>query len=112
MIKQILKIGEVLGTEIRTRKTIEDFGQTLQEDSQYLFDMQGVESISRSAADELFNLIERSHQIILVNMTDFVQKMFDIVAVGRFTPRQLQHSDVEVTYCPDMKSLSQCLNAL
>ncbi len=112
MNKQILKIKDILGTEIRTRRTIEVFAQTLQEDCQYLFDMEGVDSLSRSAADELYNLIESSHHILLVNMSDFVQKMFDIVAVGRFSPRQLKLSDVDVTYCHDMKSLTRCLNAI
>lgn len=112
MNKQILKIKDLIGTEIRTRRTIEEFGQTLYKENQYLFDMEGVESISRSAADELYNLIEASHQIILVNMTDFVQKMFDIVAVGRFTPRQLKINDVNVTYCPDLESLTHCLETI
>lgn len=112
MNKQIVKIKDLLGTDIRTRSMIEVFSQSLQKESHYLFDMEGVETISRSAADELYNLIEDSHHILLVNMSDFVQKMFDIVAVGRFSPRQLKNNEVNVTYCPDMESLSKCLNTI
>lgn len=91
---------------------IEQFAQTLVAEDEYLLDMDQVEFISRSAADELYNLMEERGHIILVNMSDFVQKMFDTVAIGRFNPRNLQIKDVPVTICPDMESLSHCLKAI
>lgn len=111
-MKQVLFIKDKLGIEIRTRITIERLSKELNADSDYLFDMSGVEFISRSAADEIYNLIEERGHIILVNMTNFVQKMFDAVVVGRFAKRNLRVTDVPVTYCEDMDSLSRCLQSI
>lgn len=111
-MKQVLLLKDKLGIEIRTRVIIERLSTELNDDSDYLFDMAGVEFISRSAADELFNLIEERGHIILVNMTNFVQKMFDAVAVSRFAKRNLCVTDVPVTYCEDMDSLSRCLQSI
>lgn len=91
---------------------IEQFAQTLVPEDEYLLDMDQVEFVSRSAMDELYNLMEERGRVILVNMSDFVQKMFDTVAIGRFKPRNLQIKDVPVTHCEDMDSLSRCLKAI
>lgn len=111
-MKHILRIKDILGCEVRTRMLIEKFAQTLNPEDDYLLDMDQVEFISRSATDELYNLLEERGHIILVNMSDMVQKMFDTVAIGRFNPRNLQIKDEPVTNCDDMESLSRCLKAI
>lgn len=111
-MKQVLLLKDKLGIEIRTRIIIERLSEELTPNTDYLFDMSGVEFISRSAADELFNLINERGHIILVNMSSFVQKMFDAVAVGRFANRNLSITDIPVTYCEDIDSLSQCLKSI
>lgn len=111
-MKKILNIKDILGSEIRTRSLMENFSNTLEQSTEYLFNMEGVSFISRSAADELYNIVQEKEHVVIVNMTDFVQKMYDIVAIGRFKPRELKNVDVPVTYCQDMDSLSECLKAI
>lgn len=111
-MKQVLLLKDKLGVEIRTRIIIERLSKELNSNTEYLFDMSGVEFISRSAADELFNLIDERGHIILVNMCSFVQKMFDAVALSRFANRNLSITDVPVTYCEDIDSLSRCLKSI
>lgn len=72
-----------------------------------MFDMSGINMISRSAADELYN-ITLSHHVEIVHMTPFVQQMYDAVKLGRFQPRQHLSNDVEFIECTDLRLLSTC----
>ena len=55
-MKQFVKMKDISGEAIHTRLVVEQFRDTLSADNEYLIDMDGVERISRSAADELYNL--------------------------------------------------------
>lgn len=109
-MKKILNIKEYCGSELRTRQMVEHLAQTLQNDIDYLFDMSGVEQISRSAADELYTITHERH-IEVINKTPFVQKMLDAVILGRFQPREKSVSETPIIHCTTMSSLSQCLMA-
>ena len=109
-MKQILKIADLCGTELRTRQMMENFAQTLKMEDEYIFDMQGVEQISRSAADELYNIIH-TFKAEVIGAQTFVQKMLDAVVLGRFKPRELHISDTPIIHCPTMSSVSKCLKA-
>lgn len=108
-MKHIIKISDKLGGEISTRLMIEDFAKTLTKEDEYLFDMSGVSFISRSAADELFNISFCDYHVVLANMESFVQKMMDVVSVSRFKPRDLKQEDVEIIHCKTIKDLSDSL---
>lgn len=108
-MKQILKIADTFGTEFRTRSLVERLGNTLSHEDEYLFDMTGINMISRSAADELYNLIQ-SYNIKIVHVEPFVQQMLDAVTVGRFMPRVHPNTDIEFIKCPDIKSLQEFLS--
>ncbi len=107
-----LKIKDIYGSEIRTRRTMEEFAHTLILENSYLLDFTGVEQISRSAVDELCNIISDHGSIHTVNMTPFVQKMFDTVLISRFSPRVRTKSTSEVIRCSTMQELSQCFSEL
>ena len=107
-MKHLLKIAEVLGTELRTRSLMEWFAATLNANDEYMLDMSGVEIISRSAADELYTITNMYH-VEIIWMTSFVQQMYDAVKLGRFQPRQHLSNDVTFIKCTDIHSLTACL---
>lgn len=107
-MKHLLNIASQFCTEFRTRSLVERLGASLVSGDEYMFDMSGIEMISRSAADELYN-ITMSHHVEIIHMTPFVQQMYDAVKLGRFQPRQHLNGDVEFIHCPDLPSFSACL---
>lgn len=104
-MRHLLKIADQFGTEFRTRSLVERLGASLVAEDEYMFDMSGIELISRSAADELYN-ISMSHHVEIIHMAPFVQQMYDAVKLGRFQPRQHLSSDVEFIQCKDLHTLS------
>lgn len=105
MSKIILKIKDIYGPEIRTRRTMEDFAKTLSPNNSYLLDFEGIDQISRSATDELCNIINDHSSVQTVNMSPFVQKMFDTVLISRFSPRERSHSTSEIIRCNTIEDL-------
>lgn len=103
-MKQILHLKELYGSQIRTRQLVEQLAQTLNENNQYLLDMEGVEVLSRSAADELCTIKQRGN-IEIVNASSFVQKMLDVVTISRFLPRQRQEKGyTQIIECKTIES--------
>ena len=78
---------------------MERLAATLQPENEYLLDMIGVEQISRSAADELYNITHRNIQVDLINLEPFVEKMLSAVTRGRFLPRQHTAGDMSIIHC-------------
>lgn len=110
-MKQVIKIKEVLGPALHTRAMVESFVSGLSVDNEYLLDMEGVEQISRSAADELYNLENGNIKVHIINMSEFVAKMMDIVTKGRFLPRERQNGKSNIIYCPTIQSAIDALNS-
>lgn len=108
-MKNIIKIAERIGTEISTRRMVELFERDLSHDDEYLFDMSGVSFISRSAADEIYNIAYCDYHVVLANMEPFVKKMMDVVSVGRFSPRKHDDERLKVIHCKDVETLSKLL---
>ncbi|MBO7565938.1 MAG: hypothetical protein J6T60_02420 [Bacteroidales bacterium] len=111
-MKQIVKLSEHFGSKIHIRAQVEAFAKTLLPENSYLLDFSGVETVSRSVADEFYTLAHSDKNIELYNMGDFVRKMYDAVTYGRFMPRKLQHSFDEIIVCPDMDTLHRHLVAV
>ena len=104
-MKQIIKIKEQYGAELHTRQMIERLSASLSAENAYLLDMCGVEQISRSAADELYNLTHSELQVDLINVEPFVEKMLSAVTLGRFMPRQRTTNDIPIVNCPTIGSV-------
>ena len=98
-MKQIINIQEQYGTELHTRQMMERLAASLNPDNAYLLDMRGVEQISRSAADELYNLTHSTMQVDMINVEPFVEKMLSAVTLGRFLPRQHTSTDIPIIHC-------------
>ncbi len=85
-MKQIINIQEKFGAELHTRQMVERLAASLNAADSYLLDMSGVMQISRSAADELYNLTHGDMSVDLINVEPFVEKMLSAVKLGRFLP--------------------------
>ena len=109
-MKHIIKIQEHIGAELHTRQTIEKLASSLKAEDAYLLDMSGVEQISRSAADELYNLTHGPIHVEMINVEPFVEKMLSAVTLGRFIPRQHTANDVTIVKCPTIGSVLQQLS--
>ncbi|MBR5434105.1 MAG: hypothetical protein IK117_06695 [Bacteroidales bacterium] len=104
-MKHILKMKDLYGSEIRTRAVMEQFATTLQNGDEYLLDMQGVELISRSAADELYNILHGTKNVEIINQSEFVAKMMDAVTLGRFQPRNRSVGKTPIIVCNDLNAI-------
>lgn len=110
-MKHIIKMTERYGKELRTRQLIEQFAATLNTEDEYLLDMTDIEVISRSAADELYNLTHDMN-VEVINMCSFVQRMYDAVTLGRFKPRELRQSGTPIVQCKTIDDVVNFLNAI
>ena len=109
-MKHILKLQEQYGSELRTRLMMERLSASLNCEDEYLLDFQGIEQISRSAADELYNLLHSEKHVVTIHISPFVQKMMDAVTLGRFLPRQ-RPDTTPIIHCATFQSVTQALMA-
>ena len=110
-MKQIINMYERYGSEIHTRQLIERLAGTFNPEDAYLLDMQGVQQISRSAADELYNLTHSDKHVDVINLEPFVEKMLSAVTKGRFLPRQHSAGDFPIIHCSTIGSVLHNLAA-
>ena len=89
---------------------MERLTSSLNDTDEYLLDFQGIEQMSRSAADELYNLIHSNKHVETIHISPFVQKMLDAVTLGRFQPRQ-RPTATPIIRCTTMQSLTNVLMA-
>lgn len=100
---------ERYGRELHTRQMIERLSDSLNAEDDYLLDMCGIKQISRSAADELYNLTHGSKRVEMINLEPFVEKMLSAVTLGRFLPRQRLSSDLPIVECQTIGQVTQLL---
>ena len=90
---------EQFGLKTCSRQMVERLVASLNPADSYLLDMAGVMQISRSAADELYNLTHSDMNVDLINVEPFVEKMLSAVKLGRFLPRQRTNTDTPIIRC-------------
>lgn len=108
-MKQIINIQEQYGAELHMRQMMERLAASLSPENEYLLDMAGVEQISRSAADELYNLTHSEMHVELINLEPFVEKMLSAVTKGHFLPRQHTAGGMPIIHCATIGSVQQQL---
>ena len=111
-MKQIINMQERYGRELHTRQVIERLSASLNAEDDYLLDMRGIEQISRSAADELYNLTHGPRRVEIINIEPFVEKMLSAVTLGRFLPRRRSSTDLPIIECQTIGQVTQQLTAL
>ena len=109
--REIIYIKEQYGAELHTRQMMERLAASLKPSHKYLLDMSGVEQVSRSAADELYNLTHGKIQVDIIYLEPNVEKMLSAVTRGRFFPRQRTESDIPIIHCATVSSVRQRLMA-
>lgn len=103
---------EKYGKELHTRQIMERLAASLDESNDYLLDMRGIEQISRSAADELYNLTHGSKRVEVINIEPFVEKMLSAVTLSRFLPRRRNTIDLPIIKCQTIGQVTQQLTSL
>ncbi len=78
-MKTIVIKEHVGNKDLRSRVSINCLKEALTGDNDYILDMNGIEFISRSAADELYNIVYDHKGIKIVNQAETVKQMTDIV---------------------------------
>lgn len=104
-MENIIIIKDILGTDIRSRSSVNKLNVYMTDYSSYIFDMHDIDFISRSVADELCVLAEK-HSIKFINACPLVSNMIEIVQRGRNSQRIRQTNDYEIIECKDMDSLN------
>ena len=110
-MKQVINMLEKYGRELHTRQMMERLSASLSAEDDYLLDMRGIEQISRSAADELYNLTHGSKRVEIINLEPFVEKMLSAVTLGRFLPRRRTYTDLPIIECQTIGQVTQQLTA-
>jgi len=102
---------EKYGKELHTRQMVERLSTSMNAGDDYLLDMRGIEQISRSAADELYNLTHGQRRVEIINIEPFVEKMLSAVTLGRFLPRRRTSTDLPIIDCQTIGQVTQQLTA-
>ena len=90
---KIVKIEELIGTDVRSRSNAVTF-------------------VSRSFADELCNILDKFKNVELENMDHIVQSMIDAVKSGRTKKRIRSEDNSEIKVFDNIDSLSSFLSTL
>ena len=108
-----IKIVKLISNDIRSRANVEIIKSAIDViDENITLDFTGVTFISRSFADELYNLQSDHKNISLDGMVDFVSSMYKTVVQGRLSKRVFKHETSEIKVCEDMGSLSSFLSTI
>ena len=92
-----IKFKNIFGSEIRSRNAIDAIVSKMKDpQDDYIFDMDGITFISRSFADELYNLKMNYDKVMFVNRSNNVCQMMDVVWKGRQTSRVREQGYIEV----------------
>lgn len=102
----ILNIVSFLGSDIRTRSRIFEIVARMNEPASYIFDMAGVEFISRSFADELISLMEQpDKKIRLLNVSGEINDLLRVVESGRKNTHSSTPANMSVKELSDMRDV-------
>ena len=104
-----ISIKDVVGTDVRSRISLDAVKALMTHGGEYVIDMEGVTSISRSVADELYNLQQDYSAVRFEHQTEFVQRMMSIVWDGRSKKRVREEEDVEMMDMTSIEDFSRYL---
>lgn len=102
-----IKLFEIYEVKILAlRQNIRALSRKMDLTHTYTLDFDGIEFISRSATDEVFNLENEGYKIKLQNVSKDIEEMFKVVKEGRERPRNLQEKgNGEVINCETFEQL-------
>ena len=104
-----IRVKDIIGAEVRSRIPIAALKEAIARDGCYDIDMAEVTFISRSFADELYNLqLDHTH-VQFINAQGNVKKMMEVVWKGRKKKRVRTQADVKTV---DLTSIEDFSNFL
>lgn len=109
--KATINIAALIGTDIRSRANANIIRAAIDGLGGADLDLSGVEFISRSFADELYNIAVDCPGVTVSGARGIVASMLAAVEQGRSKPRRRQQDDAEVVDAHDMDTLAHLLLA-
>ena len=106
-METIIKVIDLLGSDIRSRLNAEKIRNRI--DGQTVVDFSGVKFMSRSFADELYNICHGNPLVRLEGMSEFVHSMYNTVSDGRQRKRVRKEDNGEILKIDKVESLSEFL---
>lgn len=108
-----IKIAISIGKDIRTRSFFRhDIEGLIDSNECVTLDFSGVSFISRSVADELYNILQDYPSVQLCNMEKDVKMMYSIVERGRKRPRHYQTNDIEIVKLNTLEEMDKFFSSL
>ena len=110
---KVFKISELISPDIRSRASANIIRSIIDGlNDRIVLDFANVTFISRSFADELYNVLKEHSNLTLANESDFVKSMLTAVKQGRENKNRLINDTSEVKEIKDMKSLELFLSTI
>ena len=106
-METIIKVIDLLGSDIRSRLNAERIRNRI--DGQTVVDFSGVKFMSRSFADELYNICNEKPLVRIEGMSDFVLSMYNAVLNGRNRKRVRKEDNGEILKFDKVENLSEFL---
>jgi aspartokinase len=84
-MKKIIRIAELIGSDIRSRKNADHIRKGIADCTDVVeLDFNGVEFISRAFADEIYTIVnENRNNVVLINIEGIVGSMMSVVSESR-----------------------------
>ena len=112
MVK-VLKIKELISADVRSRANAKKIWDIVNATTNSIeLDFSGVIFVSRSFADEVYNIIDSKKGITITNTFDIVKSMFETVSSSRSSKRVREKDNSEIKDFHDMESLSSFLSTM
>lgn len=103
-----INVFSIFGTELRSRSNAVRIKELINCDEGTILDMDNIQFISRSFADELCNMKEDLN-VKLRNVSQLVQEMLNIVDEGRKKNRVRKTDNSEIVEIEDIEGLKNFL---
>lgn len=104
---KVFKVAELISEDIRSRSNAEAVRVAIGGmKGEITLDFTGVVFMSRSFADELYNIVDGNGNVSLRNMDGIVKSMYEAVKDGRKSVRIFKKETSEIQVLKDMESLS------
>ncbi len=106
-------IAKEIGTDLRTRSFFRrDIEVLLTHMQSIVMDFTGVIFVSRSVADEIYNVLEDYPNVSVCHMEGDVEMMFSVVKNGRNTPREYKELNITPIKLNTMEDLQSFFSKL
>ena len=103
-MENVINVFDILGTEVRSRSNAERIRDKMLLGSVNIINLRGIEFLSRSFADELYNIINESSGTKISNAIGAVNNMLEIVKSSRQQKRVRRNENSDIKEFDDVDS--------